>query len=70
MKRLGKVTGASVEVPLFLAMAHHRLGAADKARQCLAGAVKGAATPPSWQEQIRWKFLRAEAEALLSKTSK
>jgi WD40 repeat protein len=68
VKRLGHGTGGSIEAQFLLALAHHRLGAADKARQCLAGAVKGAATAPSWQEQIRWKLLRAEAEALLSNT--
>jgi tetratricopeptide (TPR) repeat protein len=79
-KRLGELAKVSVEGQFFLAMAYHQLGAADKARQCLAGAVKRmgegvtagtkAALPPSWPERVRWRLLRAEAESLLSAATK
>src|SRR5262249_2100654 len=64
---------------LFRAMAHHKLGQADQARDCLAKAVKWieeaeankthAASKPDWvgwNERIEVQHLRAEAEKLMS----
>jgi tetratricopeptide (TPR) repeat protein len=65
---------------LFLAMAHLRLGQADRARNCLTRAVhwmdaagrsrasavqRTGPTWECWQEQIAAQVLRSEAEALL-----
>jgi sugar lactone lactonase YvrE/tetratricopeptide (TPR) repeat protein len=59
--------GGSVWMQLFLAMAHHRLGHADRAKGWLAKAVEGIdkAKTPSWQARVRWQLLRQEAEVLL-----
>jgi Tfp pilus assembly protein PilF len=60
--------GGSVRTQLFLAMAHHRLVHADKAKDWLQKASlqieKG--PPSSWREKLRRKLLRREAEDLLN----
>jgi tetratricopeptide (TPR) repeat protein len=65
---------------LFEALAHHRLGHAEKARDCLSRAIQwiGAASPPptasspqkgltwdNWQEQVAVRALRKEVETFL-----
>ncbi len=53
---------------LFLAMAHHQLGDANKAKAWLGKAVAQVKRGPGdWQEEVRWRHLRREAEALLNK---
>jgi serine/threonine protein kinase/Tfp pilus assembly protein PilF len=64
---------------LFRAMAHHQLGQAEQARDCIAKAVKWieeaetnkthAASKPdwiAWYEGVEVRHLRAEAESLMS----
>ena len=57
----------SVWTLLFLAMSHHRLGHPEEVREALALAVRQieATNSPSWRDQVRWRHLRNEAEALL-----
>jgi tetratricopeptide (TPR) repeat protein len=70
--------GGSAWMQQFLAMAHHRLGHADEARQWLAKADErirkrlrreandATAEPPSWRSRLRWQLLQREAEALIN----
>jgi Flp pilus assembly protein TadD len=52
---------------LFLAMAHHRLGQADEAKQYLDRAVKASEKnqPVVWMNRLEWQLLRREAEQLI-----
>jgi tetratricopeptide (TPR) repeat protein len=54
---------------LFLAMAHHRLGQAKEAKECLAKAhqLLGAAKAARWTDRLEMDILRREAEALVKK---
>jgi WD40 repeat protein/tetratricopeptide (TPR) repeat protein len=64
----------------FRAMAHHRLGHKEQARQCLEKAVTQTdkevrgdaanATPELWVRKATLQLLRAEAEAVLRKASR
>jgi tetratricopeptide (TPR) repeat protein len=58
--------GGSVWMQLFLAMAHHRLQHAESARAWLTKAVQqiDATKDPDWQDRVRWRVLRQEAEDL------
>ena len=51
----------------FLALAHHRLGNLNKARQALAAALHLGDQPPkgklTWQEKLELHLLRSKAQA-------
>ena len=52
----------------YLAMAYERLGATGKAKEWYARAVEFSTyDTPGWQEGIRRRYLRQQAEALLGK---
>jgi tetratricopeptide (TPR) repeat protein len=53
---------------LFLAMAYHRLGQADKAREYLELATKHKTAASPWPERIEVDLLRREAELLITGT--
>ncbi len=64
--------GGTVWTQLFLAMSHHQLGDDAKAKDFLKKAdaqlkqiQDNKDTPPNWQEFLRDKALRQEAEELL-----
>jgi tetratricopeptide (TPR) repeat protein len=59
--------GGSVWMQLFLALAHHRLQHTETAQAWLTNAVEqiDATYDPGWQNKVRWKLLRQEAEDLL-----
>jgi tetratricopeptide (TPR) repeat protein len=67
----GRAGGEAVDW-LFLAMAHHRLGHGDEAKQWLARAARWldqaprAGTPPPWTLLLEARVLKREAEALLT----
>jgi WD40 repeat protein/tetratricopeptide (TPR) repeat protein/tRNA A-37 threonylcarbamoyl transferase component Bud32 len=50
---------------LFLALAHHRLGNAEEATKWLAKAIEYNTAPLSWDERLKLRLLRTEAEALI-----
>jgi tetratricopeptide (TPR) repeat protein len=60
--------GGSVWMQLFLALAHHRLHHTDTAQEWLTKAVKQIedTKDPDWQDRVRWRVLRQEAEDLLT----
>jgi tetratricopeptide (TPR) repeat protein len=59
--------GGTLGQQLFLAMTEQRLGHAAKAKQWLDRAVRlmEATEKPGWEDRIRWRLLRAEAEGLI-----
>jgi serine/threonine protein kinase/formylglycine-generating enzyme required for sulfatase activity/tetratricopeptide (TPR) repeat protein len=71
--------GGTLHDWLFLAMAHHRLGHAERARDWLDQAVRrleqnaransaGADPSPDWSNRLEMRLLRREAEGLLKKS--
>jgi tetratricopeptide (TPR) repeat protein len=75
---VGIPEGGTAELDFYLAMIHHRLGHAEKARRHFLQAVEwverfadlGQVPPamtklPTWVDRLEWKVFRREAEALL-----
>lgn len=63
--------GGSAWQQLFLAMAHHRLGNQQEARDSLTRVVRQieaglAEKHPGFEKWVEWHYLRAEAEATLN----
>jgi tetratricopeptide (TPR) repeat protein len=58
---------SSVWMQLFLALAHHCLQHTDTAQEWLTKAVQQIedTKDPGWQDRVRWRVLRQEAEDLL-----
>jgi tetratricopeptide (TPR) repeat protein len=50
---------------LLLALAHHRLGNTDEATKWLDKAIEYNTAPLSWDERLKLRLLRTEAEALI-----